>query len=461
MLQAAGRDKYASLMRVRTLLIGSLVLNVLLAVFWWVTWDRRPAPPSPGRAESATESAAVRTNVVVRRQFFSWAELESDNYSTYIANLRSINCPEETVRDIIIADVDHLFAQRRIREALPTRQQWWQSEPDPALTNRAFRQVQALEQERNRLLTELLGPDWRTPASPIPTVAIKVPLDGSLLGTLPPETQQAVQVVSGRIQQQFEALWQRRGADPTTAELAGLERSLRQELAPLLTPAQLEEFLLRYSFTARRLRADLQSVALLNPTPGETRSLFRNVEVIDLQLMSLEGEGSAVQAQRQALLNSRRIAFQNALGPARYREFERLQDPAYQSAIAAAQAAGLTNAADLFYAIDRIGTQTAEQIRADTSLTPLQQEMALRRLELEQLQAAAAALGESESAQSPPSPPLPPRTYSFRKGDTIADVSRRTGVPVALILRANPNLQAEGIPPGTEIVIPERTAPLQ
>jgi len=40
----------------------------------------------------------------VRRQFFSWQQLESPDYQTYVANLRDIGCPEQTIRDIIIAD---------------------------------------------------------------------------------------------------------------------------------------------------------------------------------------------------------------------------------------------------------------------------------------------------------------------------------------------------------------------
>lgn len=214
--------------------------------------------------------------------------------------------------------------------------------------------------------------------------------------------------------------------------------------------------MVRYSPVARGLRAELAGLPLFNATSGEVRTLFRSVEQIDLRLMSLTGEGPGAEAQRQALLREREIAFHNALGPARYREYERLQDPVYRSAVAAAQAAGITNAADVFYAIDRVGSEEAARIRADTNLTPIQQEMALRELELEQLRAAAAALGQAPLEQPPPPPP---RTYSFKRGDTIAEVSMRTGVPVALILRANPNLQAENIAPGTEIIIPDRTAP--
>ena len=54
--------------------------------------------------------------------------MESADYKMYIANLREIGCPEETVRDIIVADVDKLLASRN-RMATPRRPaQYWQPE---------------------------------------------------------------------------------------------------------------------------------------------------------------------------------------------------------------------------------------------------------------------------------------------------------------------------------------------
>ena len=58
----------------------------------------------------------TKTNLVVRRQLFSWQEIESADYPTYVANLRQIGCPEQTIRDIIIADVNALYSRRRATE---------------------------------------------------------------------------------------------------------------------------------------------------------------------------------------------------------------------------------------------------------------------------------------------------------------------------------------------------------
>src|SRR5688572_17900516 len=43
---------------------------------------------------------------------FHWTEVESPDYKEYIAKLRDIQCPEETIRDIIIADINKLYAPR-------------------------------------------------------------------------------------------------------------------------------------------------------------------------------------------------------------------------------------------------------------------------------------------------------------------------------------------------------------
>jgi hypothetical protein len=99
---------------------------------------------------------------VVRRQFFSWRELESRDYPVYIANLRDIGCPEQTIRDIIIADVNTLYTQRRANEMVTAESQWWRSEPDPAVVRAAYEKAKSLEDERRSLLTRLLGPNWES-----------------------------------------------------------------------------------------------------------------------------------------------------------------------------------------------------------------------------------------------------------------------------------------------------------
>src|ERR1700722_18469255 len=90
----------------------SLLLNFILLAL--AAWLLRPVP-SPARAvftQAPSPHAARETDLKASAPApllpFRWSQLESTNYLTYIANLRAIGCPAQTVRDLIVADVDSL-----------------------------------------------------------------------------------------------------------------------------------------------------------------------------------------------------------------------------------------------------------------------------------------------------------------------------------------------------------------
>src|SRR5262245_13956911 len=148
-------------MRWRACLVVSLGVNIALAVALLI--------PSRTARKNQTLTGAVagnlpqaKTNVVVRRQFFTWREVESADYPTYVANLRDIGCPEQTIRDIIIADVNALYARRRATEILTPEQQWWRASPDTNVVALAAAKSRALDEERRTLLAKLLGVTWES-----------------------------------------------------------------------------------------------------------------------------------------------------------------------------------------------------------------------------------------------------------------------------------------------------------
>jgi hypothetical protein len=63
----------------------------------------------------------------------NWSALESTNYVTYIERLTAFGCPEETIRDIIIADITKLYAERKaaLRAQLPPPKYWQSPGPGP------------------------------------------------------------------------------------------------------------------------------------------------------------------------------------------------------------------------------------------------------------------------------------------------------------------------------------------
>src|SRR5262249_32155056 len=163
---------------------------------------------------------------------------------TYITNLRNIGCPEQTIRDIIIADINGLFARRRAMELVTPDQQWWRSEPDTNVLQVALEKSRALEEERRGLLTRLLGANWESgdwKSLPRPTHP-GILLDGPVLGALPTDTKQVLQDINSRSEAKIQAYidaQRAQGKEPDPTELAKLRQQTRDELARVLAPAQL------------------------------------------------------------------------------------------------------------------------------------------------------------------------------------------------------------------------------
>lgn len=460
-------------MRWRLFALLSIGVNMLLIALWLVL-PRHPfagslSPPSGLGAASAAQG---RPNVVVRRQFFSWQEVESADYPTYIMNLRNIGCPEQTIRDIIIADVNALYSKKRALELVSPEQQWWRSEPDTNVLQVAAEKARVLDEERRALLTHLLGLNWESgdlvnlsrPSHP------GVVLDGPLLGALSTDAKQAIQDINTRSEARMQSYLdsvRQQGKSPDAVELAKLRQQTRDDLARVLSPPQLEEFLLRYSQYAGNLRSEFGQLRFFNPTPDEFRAVFGATDSIDqqLQLLADSTDPNAVQA-RQALESRRDSAIKTALGPDRYAEYQMLHDPLYRQAVLTAQQAGTPEAAELIYQINLAAASTQDAINANTNLTADQKAVEMKQLELDQLKANLLASGRQLPPEPPPAPQVPPRrTYTIRQGDSPAVVGMIYGLPESAIRAANPNVDFSQLRPGDSITIPRTglaptTAPL-
>ena len=93
---------------------------------------------------------------------FHWSQIESDDYQTYVENLRSIGCPEETIRDLVKQDLDKFYDQRKaemLNSAPPRKDYWKPGHPttlsQPSAGTRS--QLAQLDQEKNGVLNELLS----------------------------------------------------------------------------------------------------------------------------------------------------------------------------------------------------------------------------------------------------------------------------------------------------------------
>ena len=450
-------------MRWRVIALVSLGVNIALAAVWLFATRQHTAVTAAAVAALGQSSTTTsKTNVLLRRQYFSWREVESPDYPTYVANLRDIGCPEQTIRDIIIADVNVLFSRRRATELITAEQQWWRSEPDTNVVQAAAEKARELEDERRGLLTRLLGTNWETgdlvsiPRPSRPGVV----LDGPVLGALPADTKQAIQNVSLRSQDRMQAYLEaqsRAGKEPDPVELAKLRQQTRDDLARLLSPPELEEFLLRYSQNANDLRTQLGELRFFDATPDEFRGVFRATDALDqrIQLLADAKDPSSLEA-RKALEDQRENAIKTALGPSRYKEYRLLHDPVYRDAVAAADEAGTPEAAQAIYEINQAAVAEQNRIRGDSNLTDAQKSVELKRLELEQLQATTLAKGEDLPPEPPSTPPAPQpkKVYVLGAGDSAATIAMMYGLPVSAIKAANPKVDFNKLKPGVAITIP-------
>jgi hypothetical protein len=444
-------------MRQRVILIVSVGLNVALAAGLIVSLRPRGSASMPDQtAVAGGATDAGQPKVVVRKQFFSWQQVESEDYPEYIKNLRDIDCPEQTIRDIIVADVNQLFARKRVVEIVTASQQWWRADPDPGLDQAANTKFQSLEQERRKLLTDLLGPDWEQAGNggpPRPGIV----LNGPLLGDLPAEVKQRVLDISTRSQQQTQAYLEAQAkADkkPELAEVARIRLQTRNELAQILNPAQLEEFLLRYSQSAATLRRNLRGFEV---TPDEFRKLFRASDPIDQQIaLNYAGDAPATVQQRATLEKQRDEVLKTTLGADRYEEYRMAKDPAYRDAVMAVEQAGASSGAIAnVYAINQAAAQELDRIRNDPNLTPQQKADQLKAVQAQQQAVSDQILGLTPPPTPPPLP-TPLRLHAYVPGETIDVIANTYGISPDALRAANPSVDFRSLPRGVQIRIPRQ-----
>ena len=255
-------------MRLRFWFVASILLNLALLAAWYIAHIQEAQypfirSPRPNLAPKANNPALPG----VRYINITWAQIESTNLAAYVANLRAVGCPAGTIRDIVLAEVNQSFARRRATEVLTPDQQWWKTEPDSAATRSANTQLRLLESARRSLLGSLLGPTWETETDVSAWIESNYGLTGPHLGTLPPETKQALYDLAVRTQEAV--------AGQNSADAARAYQSERAGLRAWLTPVAMNEYLLRYSPSAAQLRADTRGV---NYSPEQFQALFAAID---------------------------------------------------------------------------------------------------------------------------------------------------------------------------------------
>ncbi len=305
---------------------------------------------------------------LTRTNDFHWAQLESEDYRTYIARLRAVGCPEETICDLIIADVDKLLAPR-LHAVVPPRKElaYWQSEEkeleDPLAAHEMARQQMEIDFEKRDLIKELVGVDL---------VAERLKLRGELdqygqrLSFLPEEQRMQLRKILERFNHAEIMLREKAWAEGETstpeseAEIRQLQQKRESEITALLTPEELQKYELRLSPTAYKTRDALFG---MNASEKEYLAIFQVQKGLEEKLAGLDPSKPFGQQEAEAAHLAMQEQLRQQLGEKRYQEYERAQDADFRELCAAAARNQLPrSAAEQVYEIKRIAEARREEI---------------------------------------------------------------------------------------------------
>lgn len=329
-----------------------------------------------------TSAATVVANVPAAAINFRWAQLESRDYRQYVANLKAIGCPWDTLKDIIIADLNTLYAPRLAQLRAPMeREAWWLTESSTRRTrwgNDA--EASRLEAEKRVILRELLGIDEVEALNAVWGVDEQTQQD---LSCVPPEKRGDIAEIN--------VTYDHREVEVTTRSLGIYDREvdmeikrIRQErraaMAKILTPTELFEFDLRFSRTAEDLR---------NHSPGfeyneaEFRAAFAAVDKFESEFgedgRAYDRRDPEQRAARDAARETMKNEVKQALGEQRYTGWRRSQDQDFRMTYDFTHAWSMPDSvAFQVYELKEQGLAAASAIRNDANVSS-EQGRAMRR----------------------------------------------------------------------------------
>jgi hypothetical protein len=363
-----------------------------------------PAAVAPLVTNTVTQIAVRKVNATnllaaLADRAGNWRMLESSNYVVYIQNLRNFECPEETIRDIIITDVAKFYARRRaeLKAQAPPQHFWQTMEVLSAGSTGLQAQLHALDKEQRDLIRELLGVDLRAEMTKYWNEEEYQNFGDEYL---PDEKRDQVQALQQKFDDREQEIYARsRGLllDEDHAALRKIRQEREAELASLLTPDEMVEYQLRHSDTANTLRSQLAGFA---PSEEEFRRIFQLQKSFDDNFNQafdpIDDAAMAVKAKSQeaaqAALNEE---FKKTLGPERFAQFQRAQDDDYKTLVQIGERFDLSReVADRVYSLKVMAERQRQQIESNPNLTDEQRATALLGIARETERTVAGTMGD-------------------------------------------------------------------
>ena len=293
-------------------LTASLALNAIVLA---TALRARSSPASPAAPPAVSPIPATLAAPVVDAH--TWAGLSSPDLPQLVARLRTAGFPPDLLRAIVAAQISKSFAARR--QALAPNSAdlayWKNSATDPATAL----QLRQLDREEQKQLRDLLGPDAESDDA-------LARLNQTNVAFLPAEkARDVLAVVRDYADRRAELNATGVTFQTDREKLNALDKEQHDRIAQLLTPAELLEYDLRTSNTARNLRANLD---VFQPTEEEFRMIYQLRAPVDERFRSeMVITTTSPAGVAQKLLAEQIKA---ALGPQRAADYERATDFNYR-----------------------------------------------------------------------------------------------------------------------------------
>lgn len=386
--------------KTKLLLLVSFCLNAVLFAGWFVHRSTqystlKTSEPKVATVAAATKSSragrTVQTVTVDREKPLDWTSLESEDYREYIARLRAVGCPEETVRDIIIADINKLYASK-IAALYPSSKdfKFWRVEDRVARNEERDRDKKRheLDQEKRTLIKELLGVDYD---AELARLSGRPNDDDMRYGFLSPEKQEQTKALREKYREMERSLFSDGGMTPENrTKFMALRAERESEMAKILGPEEFEQYELRNSRTARGMR---ESLTGFQPSEEEFRQIFQSRKTFDDQYaFSRDGGDETVRDERKLAQQKLDEQLKSVLGDDRFNAYKMSQDDRFRETFDFAQKYDLPREkAQTIYEVRLATEQEQKRIQNDPNLSPAARAAAL----LEVSQSTQAALGQA------------------------------------------------------------------
>jgi hypothetical protein len=360
------------------------------------------------RHEVVKQESVAGANAVPK---FHWTEVESADYKEYIGRLRAVQCPEGTIRDIIVADINKLYAPREapfklvVEAPEDSSGDWHADRPRRQANFERRKQLHAIQREKNALLKEMLG--------------IELPLEPlrgrdsrnyeyfeAAFNALPADKREMVREIQEGYWQSSDALKDKYDHNRTPEYLEEYQRinaQRRAKLAQVLTPEEMEEYDMRTSNVARNLQSSLEG---FNPTEEEFKAIFRIRKAIEEPHGGLIGIVTPVDAQGNPLNTAPTVSsaerrqsineqVKEALGPERARQYELSQDGTYRSLARLGQRYELSSEAVMqSYDLQQSFRTQQQELMNNRSLSNADRNAAMKQLQADHSKQLSEVMGE-------------------------------------------------------------------